>query len=231
MYELISQQALLAYPEEAVWLVTETGVTQVKNIHPDPKNFFSVSAKDTLEANKAGLKAVIHSHCDGEAAPSKADMESQVLSGIPWGVLNTDGHNVSEITWWGEKDIPPLVGRTFAHGVSDCYSLVRDYYRLKGVELAEVPRDWLWWEDGGDLITESFEGLGFVQVPMHSALPGDVWISQVRSKHPQHCGILLDDELILHHPGSSQSVDRTKLSVIEPIYRYMPYITMFLRLT
>lgn len=227
--EQIQLEAIAAYPKEAVWLVTESGTYQVENIHEQPEEFFAVSLQDTLAAQENGLLRVIHSHCDGHAVPSAADMRTQMLMGVPWGVLNTNGEVATGIQWWGEDSIPSLEGRSFIHAISDCYSLVRDYYRLQGREVEDVPRDWQWWESS-DLLSESFSGLGFVEISASEAREGDAWISQMRNLTPHHCGIILDNDLILHHPGSGYPVDQGKLSVIEPIYRYLPYIVKYVRL-
>jgi cell wall-associated NlpC family hydrolase len=46
----------------------------------------------------------------------------------------------------------PLVGRQFAHGVLDCYSLVRDFHaRELGIPLSEYERQDDWWSHGQDL--------------------------------------------------------------------------------
>lgn len=229
MWDKIQAAALAAYPKEAVWIVTGDEVHQVDNVHEDPFNFFRVSLEDTVKYQRKGITAVLHSHCNQAAVPSKDDMVTQILLGIPFGVVSVDGQSVSQITWWGEKEIPALEGRPFIHGVSDCYSVVRDYYRLQGKALQEVPRDWLWWESE-DLISRLFLDVGFVPVDAKDAVEGDAWIAQVRGKTPHHCGILLDNDTILHHPGSTQPMDFAKISIIEPIYRYLPYITKFLRL-
>lgn len=227
--ELIRRQAKQAYPHEGVWLVTEQGGTyQVDNIHEQPADFFMVSAADSLQAMREGLKAVVHSHCDGYPVPSAEDMTLFDRLRVPCGILETDGTNCTEINWM-VNEIQPLEGRPFSHGTADCYSIVRDYYRLAGVEIADVPRNWLWWESGENLLDELFESRGFFEVPANQAKEGDVWFAQVRGPVIHHCGILLDNDLILHHPGSGDPVDRTKLSIKEPMFRYMPYFKKFLR--
>lgn len=229
MEDTIRQEAIAAYPLEAVWLVTSEGFYQVENVHEEPENYFKVSLQDTVQAHKKGIIAVIHSHCDGAPVPSADDMQSQVLMGVPWGVLNTDGETATPITWWGGEDIPALEDRPFIHGVSDCYSLVRDYFRLQGRNVPEVPRDWEWWESS-DLLTEAYQGVGFEKIPAEDAREGDVWVAQVGGNVPHHCGVLLDNDLILHHPGSGEPLDKGKLSIREPIYRYLPFIVMYWRL-
>lgn len=228
--EKIKSEAIAAYPNEAVWLVTEKrGCYQVENIHSDPENFFKISSEDSLQASLEGLLQVIHSHCDVPEVPSKEDMELFERVNVPCGILTTDGEWASEILWMNE-DIPPLEGRPFIHGVSDCYSVLRDYYRLKGFEVADVPRDWCWWDSEEDNYLEKlFESRGFYEVPKEEARAGDSWLALIRGPVIHHCGVLLENDLILHHPGASEPIDRSKLSIVEPIYRYLPYIQKFVR--
>ena len=76
---------------------------------------------------------------------------------MPWGIIPTDGERVGDPIMWGDQlPIAPLIGREFRHGTSDCYTLVRDAYRLgkdgmkehgidgwplDPIQLPEVPRD------------------------------------------------------------------------------------------
>lgn len=230
MIEQIKKEAIAAYPKEAVWLQTEKGVYQVENIHEDPENFFRVSAKDTLKANQEGLKAVIHSHCDRPHVPSKSDMEGQQLTAVPWGILQTDGENASDIIWWGEEHIPPLEGRPFIHGVSDCFSLFRDFYRLEyGHDIGDVPRDWKWWEQGFDLIGSLYAGKGFYEISVDDLRRGDAMLIGFGTDYPHHCAIYLGDELMIHHPGTMKAISMSNLSVIEPVFRYLPHVISFHR--
>lgn len=226
---VVKSQAIAAYPREAVWLVTSDGTYQVDNISPDPENKFKVSSADLAEALSVGIDAVIHSHCDIPAAPSKEDMVSQILSGVPWGVVSTNGETCTNITWWGLEYIPPLEERPFIHGVSDCYSIVRDYFRLKGVALADVPRDWQWWTKGQNLIEDTFDNLGFTEVG-GEPIEGDVLLFKFNSDIIHHCAVYLGDGIMVHHPGSLQPLDSSRLSVKIPVGRYTNHITKILRL-
>lgn len=227
--EKLREEAKEAYPLEAVWLITEAkGCYQVENVHETPEHFFRVSARDSATASLEGLLGVIHTHCDEPEVPSKADMELQIKLGVPCGIISTDGENASDILWHTDE-IQPLEGRSFAHGVADCYSVVRDFYRLNGVELPEVPRNWQWWEEGDNFLEELFEEFGFYEVSDKEVREGDMWFAQIRSPVLHHCGIMLDNDLILHHPGSHEPIDRTKISLKEPVYRYLTHIKKFLR--
>ena len=228
--QLISE-AIAAYPKEAVWLITPGECRKVKNCHLDPNNFFAVSKRALASAMSRGLLAVVHSHPDGFSAPSEADMVGQLATGVPWGVLKTDGVSAGDLAWWGsEEAIQPLVGRKFRHGITDCYAMIKDYYLIElGIRLPEFPRSWEWWNTGGDGFLSGFPAAGFTQIDAEDALPGDVWLAQIRSDVPNHGGVLLEGEVILHQLGSPKQVDESKLSVREPVHRYLPLITHWLR--
>lgn len=218
-----------AYPKEFVALITESGVMVVENVHEDPHNHFEVSLEDTLAAHKEGLLAVVHSHCDTDLAPSKHDMLGQESMDIPWGIIQVSQGVATGDIWWDGKASPePYEGRRFIHGISDCYSLVRDFYLNNGVTLPIVPREWEWWEHE-ELFDNLFEEFGFIEVPLHAARYGDMLVINVRGKFQHHCGVLLDGEEFIHHPGANEPYNEGRLSVRDSIHRYAPYITKVLR--
>lgn len=231
--ETIRAEALESYPYEAVWLITKKRCIKVKNTHEKPAEYFSVSPVDNKKARAEGLLAVVHSHVNGLHYPSEDDMKGQVASAVPWGIVCCDGVVSSSIRWWGGRTaetLEPLEGRSFCHGTTDCYAAVRDHYRLKlGIDLPEFPRKWRWWEnEGEDLIAKGFELAGFTRV-IGDPQPNDVWLASFRSSKMNHCGVLLEDALTYHHPGADNPVVSSKLATIQPIYRYMPHITMWVR--
>lgn len=228
----IRREAAEAFPQEAVWLITEAGCSRVPNVHADPEAYFEVAKEDTCRALAEGLLAVVHSHPSGVPAPSAADMQGQLDSGVPWGLLGTDGVGSTGIHWWGDgAPVAPLVGRTFHHGITDCYALIKDYYLLeRGVTLPEYPRDWRWWEKGQDLFSEGFRAAGFRVIDQQEVREGDVWLAQIGSKVVNHGGVWLGQDLCLHQVCSgSQPIDTTRVSRREPVFRYLPYITHWLR--
>lgn len=225
----IAQRAVDLAPIEGVWLITESGVREVPNVHPDPENHFEVSAEDSLSAHKEGLLAVVHSHPGRDPVPSEADMASQLRTGVPWGIVAVNNGEASDFIWWGaEYPRPPLLGRPFAHGQADCYALVRDFYFAHGIDLNEVPRNWQWWEEE-EKFEQRWKEFGFSLVGTDNMVKGDMWVSQIRTPFECHCGVMLDSEKTLHHPGSDYAVDPSRLSIVEPVYRYVPFITKVLR--
>lgn len=226
----IREQAVQAYPLEGIWLVTKAGCAQVENIHEDPENHFRVGIADMSRALSEGLLAIVHSHPDQENVPSAADMQGQINTAVPWGIVTAGAEGCSPIRWFGHET-PPLLGRPFVHGITDCYALIKDFYLLKkGVELPEFPRSWGWWNHGQDLFMEGFAKAGFRRISQEEARPGDVWLAKIRSNTVNHGGVLVENDLMLHQMGTStRPVDAARKSAREPISRYLSHIHIWLR--
>lgn len=230
-YDQLKHEALVAYPEEAVWLVVRGECRRVANVSPEPTKTFQVAKSTMIEAMIEGLDAVIHSHPDYPACPSEADMRGQIETAVPWGVIATDGQQCTPVTWFGDGvDRQPLIGRGFCHGVTDCYGLIRDYYQIEhGIVLPEYPRSWEWWLNGQNLYLDGVEAAGFVRIRPQDAREGDMWFAQLRSPVPNHGGIMAANGLALHHPSASLPVDPSRLSKRDPIGRWLPHITHWYR--
>ncbi len=225
--------AVAEYPRESCGLVVDGKYTPYKNIHPKPEQAFKMATNAWLSAHKRGeIQAVIHSHPDGPDCPSADDMQGQVDTAIPWGIICTDGKDCLPTTWFGDAvPTPTLTGRGFRHGVTDCYSLIRDYYKTqRGILLPEFPRNWEWWtEDDGDLYGQGFKQAGFVKITPEEVRPGDVFLAQIMSKVPNHGGVLLEGGLALHHLSAKLPVDMARLSRREPLNRWRNHVTHWLR--
>lgn len=227
----LRREAIAEFPNEAVWLISPGECRLVKNIADDPTKTFRIDKRTMAAAHARGLLAVVHSHPNFPACPSAADMQGQAATNVPWGIVSTDGNTAQDVVWFGDSvEVPPLIGRGFRHGVTDCYGLIRDYYREElGLLLPTYARDWEWWLKGGDLFRDGFEKAGFRRIEAHEARPGDVWLAQIRSPVPNHGGILLESGLGLHHPSARNPVDPARLSIREPLSRWQTFITHWLR--
>ena len=105
-----------------------------------------------------------------------------------------------------------LLGRQWEYGVNDCFTLIRDWFGLQGIELPDFSRP----EDPevcDSIFLEKAEAIGFKQVAFDKRKPGDVLIMRLDTRTPMHAAILLPDERILHQRQDS-------LSAIEPLRRY-----------
>lgn len=208
--------ALREYPKESCGLVVDDTYRPCFNYAVNPEKDFVISEADYLWAeNDGGVQAVLHSHPDGPLFPTEADMQGQLSSAVPWGIIPTDGERAGDPIMWGDQlPIAPLIGREFRHGVADCYTLVRDAYRLgkdgmkehgidgwplDPIQLPEVPRDDNWWETEKDLYVDYLAKVGFRQIDRSEARPGDGMLFKIRANKLNHAAVLLDGNVILHH--------------------------------
>ena len=202
----INRYVLSKYPEEAAGVIVNGDFYPCANVAADPVRAFRIEPKIFVREK---IQAVIHSHCiDPEKPfeydprwPSKTDMEQWMATNVPWGIVATNGRDdVSSLLWLDDNEIAPLEGRDFAHGVRDCYSIIRDYYRtVLDIKLNNYPRGMGWWDEGKDLYSENFEKEGFVEVPATAATTHDVALFRVRSPVINHAAVIVDHGQILHH--------------------------------
>jgi proteasome lid subunit RPN8/RPN11 len=233
----IQHHAQVEFPKECCGAVTPEGYVPMVNRSPTPDRAFDCR-NDVAQIQAAGrLLAVVHSHPLGPMGPSAWDMRQQEAMGVPWGLVITNGGQVSLPFFWGDAlTPPPLERRQFRHGPSgsdgkgDCYALIRDWYRLeRQVILPEFPRDDSWWaggSSGDNLYMTGFQKAGFVDIGRTEGLRGpevgDVFLARVRSQVPNHGGVYIGDGVILHHMGNC-------LSVKKPIGEWVKLVTNWLR--
>lgn len=214
---------LSVFPREGVCYVTAEGAIPVENVAAHPEEAFDVLPEEWTAHGQ--VLAVLHSHPGGQPWPSGADLEYQRETGVPWGIAATEGRTVGGFCWFGDQlPIPSPYGRPFIHGIHDCYSLVRDLYRLGAPGLESLPdpnerihewpfppmllqegfRDHLWWERGGDLYMDNFEKAGFFTLHTDRDRPdirvGDVFFYKLgKTQVVNHAGVYIGGGLILHH--------------------------------
>lgn len=214
----IAAHALAEYPRECCGLVVHGFEGDVyracRNTAATPLEHFVMSPSDFAEAEDVGdIVAVVHSHPGGAATPSVADKAMCEASGIgKWIIvaLGVQADGSIAVDDWCEFGpsgyVAPLLGREFVHGVHDCYSLIRDWYRAeRGIELRDFERSDEWWADGkSDLYLDNYRAAGFLEVSVPASGDfeiGDVLLMQIRSKNdvPNHAGIYLGGGVLLHH--------------------------------
>lgn len=212
-----------AFPTEAVGCVVDGEYQELKNIAEVPGTSFVVDEyPDEVEA-------IIHSHPDMPPHPSAADMRQQQAMSVPWGIIGVDGRTAqtTEVEWFGDKcPIAPLVGRTFLSGVRDCWCLVRDWYRENhpdiGNRMPQLPRDFDWYRRGEDLLSrDNISKAGFRILDNRGDLRiGDLVMGRIASRVVNHCGILIQDGLVLSHTEGRLS----RREVVGPWIRRAEYV-------
>ena len=227
----IKLHAMAAYPRESCGFIIGGHYEPVRNVAGDPLTGFKI---------QPGLfrpdihSAIVHSHPDGPECPSAADMRGQRATAVPWVIVSTDGKRAGApfVLDPDAPERPPLEGRPFRHGVTDCYSLLRDWFHMEqGIALPDYPRDWEWWKNGEDLYRKEFRGAGF-QALGEAAVQrrGDVFLAQTpKSPAINHAGVYLGDGMAIHHLTGSDPFDPTYLSDVISVARWQNYIVRWLR--
>lgn len=213
------QHAEQEYPRECCGLIAVVKGKEKYfpcNNKSSNKDHFVLDPKDYANAEDQGeILAVCHSHVDFPATASQADRVSCEASQLIWHIVRVDKEadtitSKEIVTIQPNGYIAPLVGRTFHHGVLDCYAIVRDWYKeVKGITLEDFERADGWWDDKvSNLYLDNFQKAGFKDIgtagnPSQEMQPeiGDVILMQIRSKNnvPNHAGVYIGDGMILHH--------------------------------
>ncbi|MDR2208810.1 MAG: C40 family peptidase [Azoarcus sp.] len=163
---------------------------------------FEIDPADWAAADDTGeIVGICHSHVFVLPEPSMADLTMCEQTDVPWLIVNHPSGAYKIVTPSGWR--APLIGRQFRHGVLDCYTLVRDYYReTLGIDLPDFQREDDWWLKGGDLYRQNFEAAGFVMIgdgDCRDLRVHDGLMLQVASPVPNHAAVLVEDGQILQH--------------------------------
>lgn len=164
------------------------------------KQEFYIDENDWASVEDAGeIIMVAHSHVGIPPTPSQADLVGIENTQLPWFIVNmpTGNYTITEPSGY----IAPLVGRAFSHGVLDCYTLIRDYYKQElGIELKDYNREPEWWRKGGNMYRDLAEDAGFIQLPITELKENDMILMRLASNVDNHGGVYIGDNQILHHP-------------------------------
>lgn len=227
-FEAAKAHARAAFPEESCGFIVDGAYVPVENVAADPSKHepdnkdcgcrlcaFKISKADTAKYLPSA-QMILHSHPDGPVYPSKRDMQGQFDTAVPWGIIALDKDRIGDpITWGDQLPVKPILGRTFMHGVTDCYSLIRDTFRLGHDELKrmgitdqwpyapiilkDAARDDAWWNHEDNFYNDLPPSFGWVPISMEEARPGDLFLIKIRTDKFNHAGVMIADDLILHH--------------------------------
>lgn len=191
------------YPQEACGLIiTLRGRSRYrpcKNIAQNPFTDFAICPEDYAAAEDEGeIAAIVHSHPNALPNASPQDLVGCEASGLPWVIVGWPLATFHEIRPSGYR--APLIGRKYSHGIFDCFSLVRDYYKeVCGIEYADYPREDEWWLRGQNLYMENIGAAGFDIVKDGTVQPHDTFLMQLDSPVVNHAAVYIGDDMIMHH--------------------------------
>ena len=101
-------------------------------------------------------------------------------------------------------DYKSLIGRQWKYGIFDCYSIVRDYYGLLGINLPDYERPENV-ETCKSIFLNDANKLNFKEIDINNRKPNDVLIMKIWTKEPMHGAVLLENDMILHQKQKSLS--------------------------
>jgi proteasome lid subunit RPN8/RPN11 len=195
-------------PMESCGVIAGGEYVRLRNAADGERDTFAIDMREYHEVEKAQVEveAIVHSHVYLPPIASEGDRASCERTGKPWLILTwpTADWAVLEPTGWKA----PLVGRQWAWGTQDCWSLVRDgFEQYTGILLPDFDSgDWDWWKKGGDLIAEHFKAGGFRQLPSDTAPQHcDVFGMRVHSPVVNHLGLFLAPDVLLHQVAGQMS--------------------------
>ena len=171
-----------------------------KNLSNWSNQCFIIDPIDYAKAEDTGkILAVIHSHPTTQPIASQADMISCEDTNLPWHIVNPKTEQWGYYEPSGYK--PPLIGRHWVWGVTDCWALVRDWYKeTKGI----IFRDWESPITPEEFIADPmFERCawrtGFRQLrPEEKLENGDLLFMSILTSGLNHVAIFIDGD-VLHH--------------------------------
>ena len=191
-------------PKESVGLLVNIKGKEVykpcNNLSLNPDKCFVLDPEDYVAAANSGdIIAIIHSHPTTELVFSESDKVNCESSKLPWHIVDPRTNR-----WiYREPDgyVPDLLGRRWVWGVTDCWSLVRDYYKkernilLRDYDRSMSPEEFL-----ENPLFESYAWrTGFRELRVDENLQvGDVLLMSIMHPTLNHVAIYLGD-MVLHH--------------------------------
>tara|TARA_R100001460_G_scaffold19851_4_gene41140 strand:+ start:2324 stop:3025 length:702 start_codon:yes stop_codon:yes gene_type:complete len=186
-----------------------------KNLSMTAFQCFIIDPEDYIRADNTGdIIAVVHSHPVTPPVASQSDKVACEQSGLVWHIVNPKTESWGYLKPTGYK--APILGREWAWGITDCYTLVRDWYKEKlNINLIDWHRPTTLEDfNKNPMFEKCAEETGFRELnPDEKLINGDLLFMSIFSNNLNHVAIFVDGD-VLHH-----LTDR--LSCIEPYSEWL----------
>lgn len=181
------------------FILNDGSVMPCKNTSDAPDTNFVIAEADCTAAYRLGVTAVFHSHVSGDGNFSWSDGKGCRQTNKPWVLYDVVSNSFKTISPIGNGE---YINRQFCWWVSDCYSLVQDYYQYEfGITLDDFDRPELsntpqirWQPEGWNVFQESFASQGFERVDARDIRRGDVLMFSLHGGNINHIGVMHDLE-------------------------------------
>ena len=191
-----------------------------RNIAQDKENEFVVCQLDYLKAAMNGkIVGIYHSHCIQDNSFSELDKQISYklnLKNIVY-ILKRDSFE----EYSPENYYNKYVDKDFVIGVSDCLSIVENYYNEEfGIKIFHYERTADWDKDYPEFVKDKlaefcdsqnfdkfFEKENFVKIEgIENSRKHDIIVFKYLENYPSHFGIYLGQNHILHQPRNKKSI-------------------------
>ena len=234
----IKQHATREIPRECCGLLVEEKGSLVtlecQNVSEMPTKHFSLKPSDYVQASRRGkIKAVYHSHNSSNDKFSHNDMAHSRSHNLPFVLYNPEKDSFSLFD--PDKNKTFLYKKVFKLEESDCYTVVKEYYKNLGIELADIKGcrlDPTWHRKNPTLIRDIFNlnklnpHLPIMELPPSKEIKKhDVLVFKfIKGAAPNHVGVYLGDGTIMHHPRNKyvciETLSEPLKKTICKIYRH-----------
>ena len=197
-------------------------VINAENISEDPNNHVLIDPKSQLHASLSGEIIYIY-HSQRTEQPSILDYKTASDLNQKLIIYSMDSRRITYVL--PDKYINKYEGINFQMGRTDCYSLVIRYFREEfGVIIPDFysNRTIEWHKEKYDFLGNATSKLNCSSVDKEEIKENDIIVMDF-GKNRVHLGIMLPNNLLLHHPMG-------KKSIIEPIFKYKAKIIYGVRL-
>lgn len=192
------------------------------NIAENPKNSFRISESSYVQHLRDGhqIIAIYHSHVECDSQLSPQDLSLSYLINLPIYVYSVvdDKLNYNR----PHQAIPEFADRRFVEEIQDCKILVQDYWRKElGIILKPFATRRSRITEGMTDLVQYCEENDLIQVP-YPDKNHIVMMSDLSSRIPNHCGVMVDEIFMLHQPAK-------ELSRVEPLQPYESNVICYLK--
>jgi len=213
--KVAKQHARRKFPHRICGLIIDGSYRPVKNVAINTKTDYQFPNGLIEDISPNRVDMIVASQTNKPYLVEAQEVAIQDKYNRPFAFIALNKQTISEPVIWGaETPIPPIIGRRFIYGVTDCYTIVRDCFRLGKYELKKqgidgwpyepthlpvIPSNDGWWNEGEDYYVENFKALGFRQIDFSEARPGDGFLTKFNSDKYNHAALLISPTEIVHH--------------------------------